>query len=249
MRTGIHIARKCPGWGQKLALFAPVVLIAAGVNNMPSKTHPAASGSKTAAIHKLAKEGVSERHLEIINAAAALFAQRGYRATSMRDIAEQVGLLGGSLYHHVKSKDALFLEVHDLALQRAAELILEAVARQKDPWARLETACICLLEIQLDPNSITMPLMNDLRAVPRDVKIALIARRDAFEQVFVNLVDDLDLDPRLHRSLYRILLLNLLNTANSWFRPGQLTPAEIGIEIMKIFRHEAEIQPRRESLD
>ena len=68
----------------------------------------------------LAGSDLSERHRDILEAAATLFAERGYAATSVRDIGEKVGLLGGSLYHYIKSKEALFVRIHDMALQVAA---------------------------------------------------------------------------------------------------------------------------------
>ena len=61
-------------------------------------------------------EQSGSRRREILEIAAQLFARKGYRGTSMRDIGERAGVLGGSLYHHIKSKDALFVELHNAAL-------------------------------------------------------------------------------------------------------------------------------------
>lgn len=188
---------------------------------------------------ELFKSTVSDRYRDILDAAATLFAERGYIATSVRDIGERVGLLGGSLYHHIKSKEALYTEIHDIALQSAADHILEAVSKHTDPWARFEAACVKMLELELDPHSITMPLMNDFRSVPPEVQRRLVPKRDEFEQVFVGLIKDLPLDPRIDRSIYRILLLTLLNNVNIWYREGPLTPADIGRQIVMIFRHDA----------
>jgi AcrR family transcriptional regulator len=64
---------------------------------------------------------VSARKREILEIAARLFAQKGYRGTSIRDIAEEGGVHGGSLYHHIKSKDALFIELHNTVLDLATD--------------------------------------------------------------------------------------------------------------------------------
>src|SRR3546814_17821142 len=61
----------------------------------------------------------SSRRRQIMEIAARLFARKGYRGASMRDIGEQAGVLGGSLYHHIKSKEALFIELHNAALDVA----------------------------------------------------------------------------------------------------------------------------------
>lgn len=182
----------------------------------------------------------SGRRREILEIAARLFARKGYRGTSMRDIGEQAGVLGGSLYHHIKSKDALFVELHNAALDGAADRIAEAVAGCADPWSRLEAACAALLETQLAPDSLTLPMMNDFREVPPAVRPLLIERRDRFEDQFRDLVADLPLPAHVDRSVYRNLLLSLLNSAADWYRPGRLTPREIAAQIAAIFRHDME---------
>lgn len=179
-----------------------------------------------------------DRRRQILEIAARLFARKGYRGTSMRDIGDEAGVLGGSLYHHIRSKDALFVELHNAALDAAEARIAEAVSTQRDPWARLEKACEILLDIQLDPYSLTLPMMNDFREVPETVRADLIERRDRFETLFRDLVAALPLPDAIDRSVYRNLLLAQLNTAADWYRIGRLTPAEIAHQIATIFRHE-----------
>lgn len=182
-------------------------------------------------------KNLSPRKRQILEIAAQLFARKGYRGTSIRDIGEQAGMLGGSLYHHIKSKDALFVELHNGALNKAAERIEAAVANFSDPWGKLEAACIALLEIQVDADSLTFPLMNDFREVPTKVREQLIERRDRFEDMFRHLVDALPLTEDIDRSIYRNLLLSQLNTVAHWYRPGRLTVEELGQQIVRIYRH------------
>lgn len=177
------------------------------------------------------------RRREILEIAAQLFARKGYRGTSMREIGEQAGVLGGSLYHHIKSKDALFVELHNGALDAAQDRIAEAVGAQHDPWAKLEAACGAFLEIQLAPDSLTQPMMNDFREVPEVVREQLIARRDRFEKLFRDLVEGLPLPSGIDRSIYRNLLLSQLNSVSEWYRRGRLNSAQIAAQIVTIFRH------------
>lgn len=179
----------------------------------------------------------SERRRQILETAARLFARKGYRGTSMRDIGEATGVLGGSLYHHIRSKDALFVELHNAALDAAAARIAAAVEGEADPWARFGAACVALLEVQLDPDSLTLPMMNDFREVPEATRRQLVVRRDAFEAGFAALVADLPLPPAIDRDVYRILLLSQINSAGDWYREGRLTPREIAEQIVAVFRH------------
>jgi AcrR family transcriptional regulator len=63
----------------------------------------------------------SERWRNIIDAAARMFASRGYEATSIQHIADEVGITKGSIYHYIDSKDDLLfhviLEIHEQHLQ------------------------------------------------------------------------------------------------------------------------------------
>lgn len=183
-------------------------------------------------------EQSGNRRREILEIAAQLFARKGYRGTSMRDIGEQAGVLGGSLYHHIKSKDALFVELHNAALDDAEAKIAKAVDAQTDPWARLQAACTAMLETQLAPDSLTVPMMNDFREVSEPVRVQLLARRDQFEELFRAIVDALPLPANIDRSIYRNLLLSQLNAASEWYRAGRLTPGEIAVQIVTIFRHD-----------
>src|SRR5436190_23445522 len=55
--------------------------------------------------------GDSERRAELLLLAARLFAEKGFRATTVRDIADAAGVLSGSLYHHFDSKEAMVDEL------------------------------------------------------------------------------------------------------------------------------------------
>ncbi|MDX3910602.1 MAG: TetR/AcrR family transcriptional regulator [Sphingobium sp.] len=182
-------------------------------------------------------EDMSPRKIQILEIAAQLFARKGYRGTSMRDIGEKAGLLGGSLYHHIKSKDALFVELHNFALNVASEKISAAIVSVRDPWLKLEAACVALLTIQVDADSLTFPLMNDFREVPPQVRQQLVASRDRFEELFRTLVKALPLPEDIDRSIYRNLLLSQLNTVAHWYRPGRLTIEQLAHQVVRIFQH------------
>ena len=59
------------------------------------------------------KAGRSHNRLQaVLDAGAKLFATKGYKATTMRDIASEAGMLPGSLYYHFESKQDLLLEIY-----------------------------------------------------------------------------------------------------------------------------------------
>jgi AcrR family transcriptional regulator len=184
---------------------------------------------------KAAHEPVDRRQ-EIVEIAAALFKRSGYDRVSMRQIAAGAGILGGSLYHHFKSKRTLFIEIHKQALSNNADRIEAAIYGVTDPWVRLEIACSVHLSLQVDPESISMPMMSDTSAMASDMRRDLVKDRDRFEKVYRKLIDALPLRPEIDRDMYRLLLVSLLNAVPAWYRPGRLSIEEIASQIVMIFR-------------
>ncbi|MGW8251141.1 MAG: TetR/AcrR family transcriptional regulator [Anaerolineales bacterium] len=60
------------------------------------------------------KRKAAERRMQIINAAANLFAEKGFHRTTTRDIAEEADVSEGTLYNYFESKDDLLLDIMDL---------------------------------------------------------------------------------------------------------------------------------------
>jgi len=71
----------------------------------------------------------------VLDAAEDLFAEKGYSATSLGDVADRVGIRSPSLYNHFRNKEALYLAVLERLLERfnepLAELLSEPVTRQR----------------------------------------------------------------------------------------------------------------------
>ena len=78
------------------------------------------------------------RRLELINAAARLFASRSYYAVTVDDLGEALGLSGPALYRHFPSKEALLVAVFDQVIEQQSERLRDALAGAANPRAALE---------------------------------------------------------------------------------------------------------------
>ena len=78
------------------------------------------------------------RRGELLELAATMFAERGLRATTVRDIADAAGILSGSLYHHFSSKEEMIDEVLRSFLDWLFERYQHIVDTEPNPLARLE---------------------------------------------------------------------------------------------------------------
>ncbi|OBA85164.1 TetR family transcriptional regulator [Mycolicibacterium mucogenicum] len=78
------------------------------------------------------------RRDELLQLAAAMFAERGLKATTVRDIADSAGILSGSLYHHFKSKEQMVEEVMRDFLDWLFARYEQIIATEPDPLARFK---------------------------------------------------------------------------------------------------------------
>jgi AcrR family transcriptional regulator len=162
---------------------------------------------------------------ELLDAAARLFASRGYAATSMRDIARAIEMLPGSLYYHFSSKDELLLAVYAAGVETLQTASAAALERETDPWRRLEALCRAHLETVLQHSDYAQVL---IRVLPGDIpRIAdrLRALRADHEGFFREAVARLPLPKGADRRALRLLLIGAMNWAPFWFNPqGRDTP-------------------------
>src|SRR2546422_9262831 len=77
------------------------------------------------------------RRAEICRAAAQIFRDRGFDATSVSDIARALGMTKAGLYHYFTSKEALLFEIMMFGLERVHDEVLVPARAVKDPEARL----------------------------------------------------------------------------------------------------------------
>ena len=94
-------------------------------------TRGAVTGSPNGALR-------SRRRADMISIAAELFAQKGYRATTVREIADAAGILSGSLYHHFDSKESIGDEILAGFINEVLANYRAAVDSAPDPRAALE---------------------------------------------------------------------------------------------------------------
>lgn len=83
-------------------------------------------------------KALPSRRDELLDLAAAMFAERGLKATTVRDIADSAGILSGSLYHHFKSKEQMVEEVLRDFLNWLFARYDEIVAGTADPLERVK---------------------------------------------------------------------------------------------------------------
>jgi AcrR family transcriptional regulator len=89
---------------------------------------------------KVDPELAARRREEILDAAARLFAERGYSETDTQVLAEELGVGKGTLYRYFPSKRELFLAAADRVMRRLRQRIDDALAGVEEPFERIAVA-------------------------------------------------------------------------------------------------------------
>jgi AcrR family transcriptional regulator len=196
--------------------------------------------ARVTAVSKSEKGPVEEqlnagRREEILTEAARLFATRGFHATTIRDIAAAVRILGGSIYYHFPSKEDIFLAVHSKGVETISSAVRAATNGISDPWDRLEAAAMAHCEALLSTSDLPVLISPHFAYSVGNLREKLTAQRD--EKLITKIIADLDLPRTIDRHAFRLHFLGALNWTTTWYRPdGRFTPAEIGRQLTSMLR-------------
>ena len=159
----------------------------------------------------------------IMDEAAHLFLQRGYEATSLRLLADVVGMKAGSLYYHFSSKDELLTTI----LERGLDVMHEAFDRAErthgdaDPFDRIAAHVRAHLSALYENGPYTAAHVVTFRTAPDAVRGALVPSRDAYEARWTTLLRELQrtgsVAADLDVSVARLALFGAMNSSVEWF--------------------------------
>lgn len=177
----------------------------------------------------------------VLDAAARLFAAKGFGFTSMRDIARIAGMLPGSLYYYFASKEELLVAVYAEGVRRITEALSRALAQEVDPWTRLTNACAAHLTGLLEESDYAQVVIRVRPADAPEVAARLIALRDEYEETFSRAIQELPLPPSTDRRALKLMLLGALNWSQTWYRSGKESPRILARRFVRLLRDPLEV--------
>ncbi|OLT16154.1 hypothetical protein BJF78_14765 [Pseudonocardia sp. CNS-139] len=172
----------------------------------------------------------------IFAAATRLFGERGYTGTTMRDIAKAVGILPGSLYAHIESKDAVLLEIIEGGVDRFNAAADRVDALGLTPGEALHAIFREHLRIVADNPGRTLIVFHQWRFLDEPHRSRLLAKRRHYENFFTRTVrtgvEQGVFGPTLDVKVAVLGVLGALNWTPEWFSPdGPATPDAIADRI------------------
>ncbi len=181
----------------------------------------------------------SERKTQIAEKATRLFRERGYAATSMRDLASAIGIEAASLYNHVRSKEEL--------LHRICFKLAEAFFQARNEVESLHLAPPLKLRLAIEKHVEVITAQRDASAVFQhewrhlsepDLSV-FRSMRNEYEDYFANIIREGIKNGHFRPTDEKLSVLSLLSSLNwlyDWYRPdGSLQPHEIAAHQAELF--------------
>jgi AcrR family transcriptional regulator len=175
---------------------------------------------------------------EIIEAAARVFADRGFHGATTQDIADVLGIRQASLYYYFSSKEAAL----ELVCLKGVEGFFEAgkaiAARPESARKRLSLLIISHLSPLLDRGNFVKVFLNERQHLPAESRRRIGRWSRGLERIFEEVIKEgiaasefrADLDARLAT----LAILGMCNAASSWYRKENKAIAAIGAEFGRL---------------
>jgi AcrR family transcriptional regulator len=165
-----------------------------------------------------------QREKEILDAAAEVFAHKGYSAANVEDVASIVGMLKGSLYYYVDSKEDLLYRLTKTIHQDALDTLEETKSLDGTPEERL-VALVRLHFRKLTANiAYTRVFYHEFRHLTGDRYLEIVRLRETYEHYVQDLVEEgqaaASFCRRRDAHVMMIAILTLLNSVQQWYRPS-----------------------------
>ena len=166
--------------------------------------------------------GYDDQREMILAHAARLFAQRGYPATSMNQVAEACGLSKATIYHYFRDKYALLVSIADGHVSRLQLLVAEVGRGAAAPELQLRELIRCIMEEYADAQDAHRVLTEDVKFLEFDDRERVLDKEREVIAGFAHAVSALR--PELAQAALSkpltMLLFGMVNWMFMWMKPG-----------------------------
>jgi len=178
----------------------------------------------------------SPRRKELTRLAAQLFVQEGFDRTTVRMLAQEMGIKSGSLFHHFRDKQEILAAVIEEGTHNALAIARRALDESPpSSEARLRAMARAHLETLFTDRNAHVVALFEWRRLDDSAKAHLSHLRDAYEALWVQVIEEALAAGLIHgdRFLISRFVLGALNWTVRWYDPaGPRTPDELADELI-----------------
>jgi len=176
------------------------------------------------------------RKEQVIRCAAQLFREKGYAASSMRDLAQKLGIEAASLYSHIKSKEEI---LQSLCFDMATEFrksLQEVESKKVSASEKLKLGIIGHIQVMAKDLVASAVFMNEHRHLSqpylRDFLLLRINYINRFKDIIEEGINKGEFKENIDKKLAVMTLFSSLNWMPMWYDPhSNIIPADIGQQL------------------
>jgi TetR/AcrR family transcriptional regulator, cholesterol catabolism regulator len=173
----------------------------------------------------------------VLAAAVEIFSRQGFRATSMNEIAAQVGLSKPTLYHYFRNKEELLVRIYSDVLDDNVRAARQIVSAAPTPLDALRDLLVHRVVYTAEHRELLKVCFEEEDELPAELAASLLDRRRAFESVVrealaAHLAAHPEASPGMAPTTYVNMCLGAVNWTYKWFDPnGRQTARELADEM------------------
>ncbi|WP_126580443.1 TetR/AcrR family transcriptional regulator [Tengunoibacter tsumagoiensis] len=177
----------------------------------------------------------------ILAAAVQLFAEYGYHAAPLRDIARIAGIQAASIYHHYPNKQALLVEIMATQMQHLNQSLEHILQEHQDSLVRLDAAIANHIRLHTMYKAEFFIVDTEIRALDPENRPYILSLRDTYEQLWQEL-----LRTGMEQGIFRTsdvkvvsyAIIALCTEVATWFKPeGRLTVQQVIVLYRQLITH------------
>lgn len=183
-----------------------------------NRTQPPDSDSAARRVGMASGNGVArqERRKQVIDAAVMVFSEQGYRATSMRALAAAVGLSKPSLYHYVRSKEDLLVELYENVIAEGIESARRIETRALPPLEATREIVIERIVYTCENRRLLQIFFEEEAEIPPLLTQTVLRQKREYEDLIISLLERGVEDGSIHLSTTPRIAVNTLLGAAHW---------------------------------
>jgi TetR/AcrR family transcriptional regulator, cholesterol catabolism regulator len=180
----------------------------------------------------------TKRHTkqDLLEAASHLFEQKGYKGTSIRDIAKATDTSISNIYHHFGSKEGVWKTIHETSVMDLPGKLRNAMAAETDPLLRFKSLLKAHLEVASEYRRESRIFFLDHYPVDPNRNKVNVELQNSILGIYVDELTNLKRHGVIKTRHIKIMALNILGVLNwvlRWYRvDGKLKPKKVHEEII-----------------
>jgi len=185
----------------------------------------------------LVKDNLTRKE-EIELKATELFREKGYAATSMRDLAAKLGIEAASIYSHVKSKEEILQKICFRMANEFSVKITQVANSNLSPIVKLEKIIIEHTKVITKDIPASAVFWNEWKHLSKPFVDDFQLMKNTYEEKFINIINQSIISKDFKKTdnkFTAMIILSALNGIHQWYKPeGPLSPEEVGEQLAEL---------------